>query len=695
MSSLLRLITPTLLMLLLRWNLSHGFASTSIISSSSSSPSLSSSPFPLHPSTSIGLNQLQHRCGEYNNIRACTPGIASIRSCSNCYWMGQIMRSSALSASAPGREDDMVSTSTSKVAPNIISLPKLSFRVGIIGSGSIAYGTASLLASLGHDPMIWSPSGASAPKSQNGMTTSSSTIDDCAKTTMTTTIPVTPEAVAKMQSTGAIEHNFNVRVANSPDEIVRCNDDVLIVALPANGHRGVMDTLSPVIIDHLLARYTEVVASDEEQNEQHSNPSDGRSLPMHIIISSHASLGAVYFLQALREECHRRRRDVVSTLLNDDDILAGVRITSWGTTAVTARKTTANSVRVLTVRKSVDYCTVPTTTSTASSDVDPNTTSTPTTASTSISTPTRNELLLRNDGCELCTTLFGSRFTYRKGGLLAISLSNLNPQNHLGIVLGNMSRMDPPPPPPPIPATFASSVKEQSMSAPPDTSLSSQTSTFPSWYQGQNITPNIGRLMEALDKERIEIAKALGIDVRTIHEHFSWSFHVPMETPVDDDDDDDHDVTVDEQDTNNETNHSSSSSSSSLGGVAVPKAKMRPLTVSEMNQQMHHYLKNDVYGPTTPNSRYVLEDVPYGIVLTILLGKLVNKPAVLHDSGIRILSAMYGRNFMEENELLDGLGLLLPDSDEIDNLHHHSHHQVIPSLDQWNEMASTGTFSRQ
>jgi len=134
--------------------------------------------------------------------------------------------------------------------------------------------------------------------------------------------------------------------------------------------------------------------------------------------------------------------------------------------------------------------------------------------------------------------------------------------------------------------------------------------------------------MEALDTERIAIAKALGIEVRTIHEHFSWSFHVPMET-------------LDED-------ASSADESSS-------PPKMRPLTVSEMNQQMHHYLKNDVLGPSSPNSRYVLEDVPYGLVLTILLGKLVNKPAVLHESGIRILSAMYGRDFMEENDLLDGL----------------------------------------
>ena len=68
--------------------------------------------------------------------------------------------------------------------------------------------------------------------------------------------------------------------------------------------------------------------------------------------------------------------------------------------------------------------------------------------------------------------------------------------------------------------------------------------------------------------------------------------------------------------------------------------------------------------------------MPYGLVLTVLLGKLVNKPAVLHESGIRILSAMYGRDFMVENDLLRGLGLILEDEGD-----------GIPSLDMWREMA--------
>ena len=46
------------------------------------------------------------------------------------------------------------------------------------------------------------------------------------------------------------------------------------------------------------------------------------------------------------------------------------------------------------------------------------------------------------------------------------------------------------------------------------------------------MTPNVGTLMEALDRERLNIAGELGVDVRTIREHYSWLFGVPMETPI-------------------------------------------------------------------------------------------------------------------------------------------------------------------
>ncbi|KAL3767301.1 hypothetical protein ACHAW5_001706 [Stephanodiscus triporus] len=542
---------------------------------------------------------------------------------------------------------------------------------------------------MGHDPMIWSPSADHDPVAGTTTTT---------KTKRTT-----------MRSTGALRLDFDVRSALTPRELVSDNDGVLLLALPANGHRRVMDRLAPEIVDRILP------------------PSDaaggGVGGAMHVIISSHASLGAVYFMGLLREECRRRitRRRTYEDDRDDDrgeggevvdEILRGVRITAWGTTVVTARKTSEVSVHVPTVRRLVDYCTVPpspppqstpppassssskgggdvryawgrektmssrikTTTITATHTMDVATsTAVRDTASAATST-TKRESLLRDDDHDLCTALFGPRFRRRDGGLLAISLSNLNPQNHLGIVLGNMSRMDPPPPPPPLHPPGEPSLTLSS---------SPSSSPWPSWYQGENVTPNVGRLMEALDRERLDIVRSLGVDVRTIHEHFSWSFDVPMETPVGKNDN------GEEEDVDDEVPASASAANTTSNMTSRRKAT-RPLTVSEMNQMMHHHLNNDVLGPATPNTRYVLEDVPYGLVPTVLLGRAVGRPAILHESGIRILSAMYGRDFMAENDLLQGLGLLTVDSDHADR--RDDDDDITPTLERWRKMAYSGSL---
>jgi hypothetical protein len=238
-----------------------------------------------------------------------------------------------------------------------------------------------------------------------------------------------------------------------------------------------------------------------------------------------------------------------------------------------------------------------------------------------------------------------------------------------------MSRIDKAPIPPPPVYTSTSTIIHEEDDKVNDgdrrllKSTRSTTPSSPPWYQCANVTPKIGRLMEALDVERLAIAQTLDINVRTIHEHYSWSFGIPMKTPMNNDGGDESTSTIKEETTT---------------------TTMRELTISEMNQQMHYYLNNDVLGPATPNTRYVIEDVPYGLVTTVLLGRLVGKIALLHESGIHILSAMYGRDFMIENDLLFGLGLLSPLSksevtaENIDN---------DPSLESWKMMAYSGSFS--
>ncbi len=174
-------------------------------------------------------------------------------------------------------------------------------------------------------------------------------------------------------------------------------------------------------------------------------------------------------------------------------------------------------------------------------------------------------------GLGICQQLFGDRFVLRDG-LMAISLSNLNPQNHLGIALCNLTRIE----------------------------------KGETWIQAENITPAVGRLLEKLDGERLAIGQALNLKLRNIYEHFSWSFHV------------------------------------------------EPGSVADMSAAM---VKNGQcgYGPTNMETRYVLEDVPYGLVPIAWLGRQVGVRAPLHEAGITLFNALYDCNFYAMNDLMMGL----------------------------------------
>ncbi|MBD8651098.1 NAD/NADP octopine/nopaline dehydrogenase family protein [Rhizobium sp. CFBP 13726] len=350
-------------------------------------------------------------------------------------------------------------------------------RVGIVGAGSIAFATAALVEQQGHEVILWSPSGERTKALANG------------------------EALV---AEGAIVGTFKPAAATDAADLV-AGADVLVIALPAYGHKTVLDAIAP----YLTSEQT-------------------------VVFSSHASFGALY----------------LSRLVAARGIT--VTIVAWGTTAVSGRQLSPTLVKVNTVRKQVDIATIPSSRSAA--------------------------------GLAVCTDLFGDRFLDR-GSLMAIALSNLNPQNHMGIALGNMTRME----------------------------------RGESWSQGQNVTPNVGRLLEDLDKERIAIATKLGLEVRDIFQHFHLSFHVPVNS------------------------------------------------ISHMNQEMHE-AGNGGTGPSTADSRYVTEDVPFGLVMTAKLGRLAGSPAELHESGVRIFSAMYGRDFTAENDLLNALDLDAMSLDELKTL---------------------------
>jgi opine dehydrogenase len=86
-----------------------------------------------------------------------------------------------------------------------------------------------------------------------------------------------------------------------------------------------------------------------------------------------------------------------------------------------------------------------------------------------------------------------------------------------------------------------------------------------------------------------------------------------------------------------------------------------------MNQQMHAEGRGG-FGPTTVDSRYIYEDVPFGLVPTSLLGRLAGKPTMLHDAGIAMMSAATGHDLPGQNDLLPALGIDALTIDEVARL---------------------------
>ena len=115
-------------------------------------------------------------------------------------------------------------------------------RVGIAGAGAIALASAAWLHQAGHGAMLWSPGGKGAQALRT----------------------------QPLQAGGL--HPCAVAVEVAADAETLCRDaDVLLIALPVNGHRRVMDALLPWL-------------------------RDGQT----VIVSSMASLSALYLYESAR-----------------------------------------------------------------------------------------------------------------------------------------------------------------------------------------------------------------------------------------------------------------------------------------------------------------------------------------------------------------------------------------------------------
>lgn len=131
------------------------------------------------------------------------------------------------------------------------------------------------------------------------------------------------------------------------------------------------------------------------------------------------------------------------------------------------------------------------------------------------------------------------------------------------------------------------------------------------WDNYDGITPAVARLILALDAERLEVAAAYGHRVKTVEEHYVHTF-----------------------------------------GIA-------PAPLAEMAAEVHR-MKQGPRGPTSLDTRYLTEDLPFGIWPVILLARAKGVPVPLHEGGLALMSAIVGTDFRAANDLLPELPDLFP-----------------------------------
>lgn len=128
------------------------------------------------------------------------------------------------------------------------------------------------------------------------------------------------------------------------------------------------------------------------------------------------------------------------------------------------------------------------------------------------------------------------------------------------------------------------------------------------WPQYHYLTPGVASLIQALEQERQTLAQAFGLTLHSIETHFQQSFDVPCQT------------------------------------------------LSDIAAELHRR-RGGPPGPTTMNTRFILEDTPYGLVFAETLARKVNLALPLHAAAITLASAVWQRDLRAENNLLAPIGL--------------------------------------
>ena len=128
------------------------------------------------------------------------------------------------------------------------------------------------------------------------------------------------------------------------------------------------------------------------------------------------------------------------------------------------------------------------------------------------------------------------------------------------------------------------------------------------WPQYHYMTERVAAVIEKLDAERRALAGAFGLSVRSIEQHFAQSFDTRSER---------------------------------LADIAAEL----------------HAKRGGPPGPTDIGTRFLSEDVPYGLVFCAALGRLAQVPTPATDTIIATAGLIAGRDYARENTLIEPLGL--------------------------------------
>lgn len=134
-------------------------------------------------------------------------------------------------------------------------------------------------------------------------------------------------------------------------------------------------------------------------------------------------------------------------------------------------------------------------------------------------------------------------------------------------------------------------------------------------YYYDGISESVGHAACALDKERLSIGKALGLDIMSIEDFYLDMYNVEADS------------------------------------------------LAEVTNKVKAY--SGVKGHSSVNTRYLLEDIPYSIIPMIGLAKLLGVDVPIMESTVVLSQAVLQKDFSKDARTIDQVGLANMDKDEL------------------------------